>query len=42
MPEVTYTCAVCGETFESQEALADHMVTYHSTKDEVSEEGEEK
>jgi|Napbiome12C3dose_1001474.scaffolds.fasta_scaffold00001_259 hypothetical protein len=42
MVEVQYTCATCGQTFDSEEALSDHMITNHATKQEITEEGEEK
>ncbi len=42
MAEVQYTCAVCGQNFESEDSLSNHMVTSHATKQEITEEGEEK
>lgn len=42
MPQETYTCAVCNSTFDSKEALSEHMITAHATKTQVVEEGEQK
>lgn len=42
MVEVQYTCAVCGQTFDSEDSLSNHMITNHATKEETTEEGEEK
>jgi rubredoxin len=38
----TYTCGVCGVTFDDAESLKDHMITDHATKTETVEEGEAK
>lgn len=42
MVEVKYICSVCSQEFGDETSLSNHMVTNHSTKDEVTEEGEEK
>lgn len=42
MTEVTYTCSVCEQTFTDEATLGTHMITAHSTKTEVSTEGETK
>ncbi|GEM_PF-2955085 len=42
MAIVEYTCSVCGQTFGDEGSLSQHMITAHSTKEETTEEGEEK
>lgn len=40
--EVTYTCSACGQTFGDENSLSSHMVTNHSTRTDVLQEGEAK
>lgn len=42
MTEITYTCSICGETFSDEYSLSQHMIQDHTTKTEVSLEGESK
>lgn len=42
MSQLIYTCSVCAQTFNDEYSLSDHMITNHSTKTEVYEEGETK
>ncbi|CAN5126814.1 hypothetical protein BH09PAT1_BH09PAT1_6830 [soil metagenome] len=42
MADITYTCTPCGQTFSDEGSLKDHQTTDHSTKTEVTTEGEVK
>ncbi len=42
MAKTTYMCSVCQQTFNDVNSLSEHMITNHTTKTEIIEEGEEK
>lgn len=42
MPEETYTCDVCNQSFSDRASLADHMVVNHAQKIIEVGEGESK
>jgi DNA-directed RNA polymerase subunit RPC12/RpoP len=42
MAMTTYTCSACGQEFDNEDDLKEHLFKDHSTKTEVTEETEDK